>query len=209
MLRSLAPLLTFLLACGGEAVIDPPLAAGGAGGSQSSGTTTVTGTGTSVSTNGSTGVSTSTGIMDVCETACTSLAACSVMPADFECAPLCHAANEDPACGRLHDDFITCALGEIGSLCGSVPAVACASSLNAWLTCTDIVVQEGCAVGPQGTCNCEALVSPGIEYSQSCTPGQGCTCLVGGLPLGSCEPNDELCGISDGCCSGFFFTAPF
>lgn len=202
MLQRLALALSFLVACGGEAVIDPPLGSGGA--------TTTSGTG-GASTTGVTNVavSTSTMAMDNCQAACASLEECASFPPGFDCLTQCRLANDAPNCGDAHDDFIACALGESGSLCGSIPAVACSTSLNGWLTCTNLVPGESCAGSPAGDCACNAFVSPGIELDQVCTPGMGCECSIGGQVVGRCEPNDELCGIANGCCSGIFFTGPF
>lgn len=201
MLQRLALALAFVVACGGEAVIDPPLGAGGA-----SSTTSATGAGGAVTIGAtSVAVSTSTGIMDNCAAACGSLQNCGSLP---DCEARCRFANDNVDCGDAHEDFLACSLGETGSMCGSVPAIACGTPLNAWLGCTDIVLTEDCAVSPQGDCACNAFVSPGIEYDQFCTPGSGCDCLIGGQVVGRCEPNAELCGITNGCCSGIFFTGP-
>ncbi len=203
MLQRLVLALSLVVACGGEAVIDPPIGAGGA-------STTTSGAG-GASTTGVTNVavSTSTGAMDNCFAACASLQACESFPPGFSCVDQCRIVNDSPNCGGAHNDFLACSLGESGSLCGSIPAVACSTSLDEWLACTSKVLTEDCAVSPQGDCSCNAFVSPGIEYDQICNPGMGCDCLIGGQLVGRCEPNDELCGITNGCCSGIFFTGPF
>ena len=200
MLERLALALSFLIACGGEAIIDPPLGSGGASSSNAS----------SSSGASSVAVSSSTGMVDdVCVRACTSLEACTTELPGQNCVEACRAANDNPGCGGRHEDFLLCSLGEIGSLCGSIPPTACATSLDEWHQCTDDILSEDCAVSPAGDCSCNAFLSPGVEYDQICTPGMGCQCFVGGQLVGGCEPNDELCGIANGCCAGIFFTAPF
>ena len=190
-------------ACGGKAVIDgPPAGSGGAGG-------------TAMTTGGTAGMSPAVvvgpapgvggGPGSLCGAACDSLNDCGVPP------PQCEERCDDvpPVCRDAHQRWMSCSLGEVNTMCGSVPPLVCGDDLAEYLSCIGIDGDELCSGGGGFACRCESFVSPGVLLQQECDDAGTCTCSVGDIPMGFCDKGDASCGIFGGCCAGIFFTAPF
>jgi hypothetical protein len=191
-------LLTLLWACGGTAIIDAD-GQGGSGGTTTTSSTSSGPTTSSVTNN----ASSSTGVMpSLCEPACDSLQDCN--GGGSECVDQCNARAAGD-CGELHQQWLSCSLGETNTMCGFGPGAICGPTLEEYLDCTgEIAGPSGCGIGPD-FCSCSVFVSPGIDLTTECD-GDGCICLRGGEVVGTCDGAQMDCEVVTGCCAGPLFT---
>lgn len=190
-------------ACGGKAVVDPPLA--GAGGGDTSTTTGVGGATGGPSAVSVVGSSASGGPDSLCTEACASLASCGGDTGNCDAA--CEAVQ--PPCREAHQRWLSCSLGETNTMCGLGPGVVCEPDLREYLECTGAFVgSERCSLASDGSCACTAFLSPGIVYDMACSGDDGCVCRRGDVPIGTCSLGETACGIATGCCAGVYFTGP-
>ena len=115
--------------------------------------------------------------------------------------------SQTEPCAGLHQEWLSCSLGEVNGMCGAVPGLVCGPQLQAYLACAGGIEENPCGPGPMGGCSCFAVQGGGqFFYEQYCEPGDGCVCIFnGGEIAGTCTPQETFCGIVEGCCAGVFF----
>ena len=192
-------------ACGGKAVVDGAANSGGtntggvnAGGANTGGTTPPDVAVVNV------GPGVGGGAASMCGEACASFDPCGAAPVD--CEQRCDSIGG--VCREAHQRWLSCSLGEVGTMCGIVPAQVCGPDLLSYLECSNVLVDESCVFGPGFACSCDGFISPGVSLSQTCDDGGNCLCFVGNTQVGVCREGEAACGIGSGCCAGLFFTAP-
>ena len=183
-------------ACGGEAIIDPPL---GAGGSNIAG-------GTGAGTPSSSGVvgptsSTSTGggpFEEACVAACTAAEGCLEASVD-QCISEC--VDGPMECADAYLSYLNCSASSAGPDCGYSP-FACDEEALGLLNCQGV---GGFGVSCTAGCSC-TLDIEGYSLASNCN-GESCTCFDGDRALGRCTNAPPIGGCTDfgSCCLSFWF----
>ena len=186
--------------CGGIAVVDGMGTGGSTSTSSGTGGTTSSG---STSTSASSGAGAGPGFL--CDEACASIAPC--LSVGVSCVYNCESAYD--SCVGYNNAYLECVIQSIEPLgCGPLPE--CADELGEFLSCKNILAAGGgCAVSPNGDCECQVEDNQGNMYESFCFSSEGsnkCECAFHGQPVGQCSytgPSD--CDPLNNCCAALFF----
>lgn len=206
-----AVVISGLVGCGGNVVVDGSGGDGGGGGSVTTTGTGPTGTTGSTGTTGTTTTTTTVSPPSYCSLLCNQadIYGCLGGSSQAECQDGCiQVFQQYIGCEVELKGYYDCVIAQFAESCDvGQQCDAQAQKLTECTGGTSPCEEYGCA-GAEGYCSCEGECNGKYLVTECKDEANGystCSCSANGEYLGTCDQPQQSCGIFESCCTSYFF----